>query len=578
MRKKFLPLLILIIVALCPVCVLAQQNSATSQAKDAAEEALRDKAYVLLETLAGQLNTMQSPENRARIGSNIAWSLWPHNEARARELLTMVQQDINAGLQVTETDDPEDVHTLLIFLRLRTDTINRIAKYDPELAYDFFKGTALSPDLKLSDEAKAGEQALEIELAKQVAASSPELALQLARKVLARGFSDDLRRIVRQLNRKHKPQAAALYKDIVQKLSEVDLAKDWNGRQFAMSFASAFEPREVDEASFIELVNLFLKAAVANGCNRKMDDDDERTNICNALGPAVALIEKVNPSRAAQLERWKGSGYYYYNSSPYTELEETANESSVEEVLALAKKYPQMTDDIRWRAFRKSLNDVDFEAAQKIATASNVPADQQKEMLAELGAVKEQMAVNDERLADVQKALNEIKGTQLQFIFLVSAADQIGDRDRKAALKLLNQASRLVDTMKPGRDQIASQMGLAMVYCYQKSDRGFAIMESLVPKLNELVDASAKLDGLEMRYLRDGEWNMTGEGTLGEILTGLAQNAGYFARCDFDRAVNLASQFDRTEIRIMAQLKLAQGVLAGPPKRLFLGYASSSFH
>ena len=68
MRKKFLPLLILIIVALCPVYVLAQQNSATSQGKDAAEEALRDKAYVLLETLAGQLNTMQSPENRARIG------------------------------------------------------------------------------------------------------------------------------------------------------------------------------------------------------------------------------------------------------------------------------------------------------------------------------------------------------------------------------------------------------------------------------------------------------------------------------------------------------------------------------
>jgi hypothetical protein len=132
--------------------------------------------------------------------------------------------------------------------------------------------------------------------------------------------------------------------------------------------------------------------------------------------------------------------------------------------------------------------------------------------------------------------------------------------------------------MKPGRDQIASQMGLAMVYCYQKSDRGFAIMESLVPKLNEMVEASAKLDGLEVRYLRNGEWNMTGEGILGEILTGLAQNAGYFARCDFDRAVNLASQFDRTEIRIMAQLKLAQGVLAGPPKRLFLGYASSSFH
>ena len=67
---------------------------------------------------------------------------------------------------------------------------------------------------------------------------------------------------------------------------------------------------------------------------------------------------------------------------------------------------------------------------------------------------------------------------------------------------------------------------------------------------------------------------MSAEGTLGELLTALAQHAGYFARCDFDRAVSLAAQFERTEIRIMAQLKLAQGILAGPSRRLFLGYAS----
>ena len=88
MRKKFLPLLILITVALCPVYVRAQP-------KNAAEAELRQGLPVT--ELAGQLNTMQSPENRARIGSNIAWSLWPHNKARARELFTMVQQDVNAG-------------------------------------------------------------------------------------------------------------------------------------------------------------------------------------------------------------------------------------------------------------------------------------------------------------------------------------------------------------------------------------------------------------------------------------------------------------------------------------------------
>jgi len=60
---------------------------------------------------------------------------------------------------------------------------------------------------------------------------------------------------------------------------------------------------------------------------------------------------------------------------------------------------------------------------------------------------------------------------------------------------------------------------------------------------------------------------MTAEGGVGSLLTGLAQNAVYFGWCDFDRAVALTSQFERREIRLMAQLKLAQGVLDGPPKK-----------
>ncbi|HSK29195.1 MAG TPA: hypothetical protein VLA17_04460, partial [Candidatus Limnocylindria bacterium] len=91
----------------------------------------------------------------------------------------------------------------------------------------------------------------------------------------------------------------------------------------------------------------------------------------------------------------------------------------------------------------------------------------------------------------------------------------------------------------------------------------FAIMESLLPKLNELIAVGAKLDGYDTRYLTDGEWNMTGAGALGKILTALAHNAGVFAWRDFDRAATLAAQFERSEIRMMAQLTLAQGILAG---------------
>jgi len=106
---------------------------------------------------------------------------------------------------------------------------------------------------------------------------------------------------------------------------------------------------------------------------------------------------------------------------------------------------------------------------------------------------------------------------------------------------------------------------LAMVYCLEKNDRGFEIMEAMMPKLNELIAATAKLDNYDNHSLRNDEWNMSNQGVAGELLTVMAQNAGYFAWSDLDRALGLAAQFERPEIRLMAQLKLAQGILAGPP-------------
>jgi hypothetical protein len=133
----------------------------------------------------------------------------------------------------------------------------------------------------------------------------------------------------------------------------------------------------------------------------------------------------------------------------------------------------------------------------------------------------------------------------------------------------------LIDNLTPGASQLEFQLGVAVVYCWQKDSRGIAMMDSLVPRLNELVNAAAKLDGYENHHLRDGEWNMSNEGVLGSLLTALAKNAAYFAWCDFDRAVTVAGQFERPEIRLMAQVKLAQGILAGRPKSLPLPATST---
>jgi hypothetical protein len=146
-------------------------------------------------------------------------------------------------------------------------------------------------------------------------------------------------------------------------------------------------------------------------------------------------------------------------------------------------------------------------------------------------------------------------------------ATEIGAKNPQTTVKLLDRASELLDKVPPERWQMQYRIGIAVRYCQVKNDRCFTMMETIIRKMNELVSAATRLDGFDNRYLRNGEWNMTAEGGVGSLLTGLAQNAVYFALCDFDRALAMSSHFERREIRMMAQLKLAQGVLDGPPNQ-----------
>jgi hypothetical protein len=556
----------------------AQQSNNTSENTQAADDARRAKAFDLLVSLAGQISMLQSAENRARLGSNIAESIWDHDEKLARTLLISVETDINAGLLIPQDGDPTEARLSEVFLQLRLDTVRRIAKHDADLALAFLKATEIPQDPTRPYDVTRMDRVLELQLAKEMAADNPEIALKLGRKSLARGFSEDLLAVLSKLRRKHREQALVLYKEIVSKLRSADLVRDSNALYFAQNLARSFTPPAADDLTFRDLINLFITAALANGCGAKMNEEDPRVEFCGQIGSLVPQMEKVDPARAARLKQWApdadSSGW---SSEAENELNDLFENGTVDDILALQAKYPQMEAEITWRAWMKAQSSGDIEQARKIATDYRGNPDMRREMLAQLDHLQEWASVKDAKLEEVQHALTTMPRVSDQVTLLLAVANQVGATDQKKALKLLNQASGLVDTMKPGGEQTRGQMALAAMFCSLKSDRGLALMESLVPKMNELVAAAVKLDGYDHHYLRDGEWNMSGEGGVGNLLTWLSQNAAYFAWCDFDRAVTDAGQFERPEIRLMAQLKLAQGILAGPPKRPVMGAPSMPY-
>src|ERR1044071_3989908 len=124
-QKTVFIIIAIVVLLLCPVAHAQDKPQTTDAAR-------RQKAIELLQSLATQLPTLQSAENRARIGANIADSLWAHDEKRARALFISIEDDINWGLKVRENKTPRDDYTSVVFMQLRTDIVTRIAKRSEE--------------------------------------------------------------------------------------------------------------------------------------------------------------------------------------------------------------------------------------------------------------------------------------------------------------------------------------------------------------------------------------------------------------------------------------------------------------
>lgn len=536
------------------------------QARRTADPELQRKALDLLKTVADQIGTLQSVENRARLGSNVAASLWKHDEMRSRRLLDSVQGDINLGLQTVDEDPRTSSETRMVFLKLRIDSIGRIANLDAEAALAFLKATEPQMDLTKSPEIAETARHLELQLANQIAKENPELALKLGRNSLVHGFSNELLQLLRLLGRKDKQKAQVLYKAIVAKLVESGLNQYSPASYFAQTLAASFKPPKVDERTYRELITLFVETSSQLGCGTKTQEEGE-SYFCQELARFLPKTEKTGTSSSAEAtfpsEAFDGREEREF----YEELEDLTQYGTIDEILALAnKKPPEQQEFVGLRALTMAAQAGDLERAREIATKYITNPDHQREILANLEEGRAWQSMTPEKQAEVQEILSSIPDVLGKVNFLLNLANHLSGTDRKMAFKLLSQAGGIVETIRPGHEKTQAEIGLAMIYCGAKDGRGFEKMQELMPKLNELVAASVKLDGFESNTVTDGEWNMGSDGSIATILTMLSQGAGYFAWCDFDRALNLARQFERSEIRLMAELKLAQSILAPPTK------------
>lgn len=525
------------------------------------------KALDLLASLSDQAANLHSPANRIRASCTIADLLWARDEKRARALFAGAVTQLATRIAETDFGDMEGYQEISRIQQSRQDLLMRIAGHDPEMALAALRQTRLPIGNSRGNWNSQNEASLEMNLANLMAAKNPELALKIARATLARGVSWNVISFLSQLFQKDQKAAQGLYGEIVTRLKSDNFGKNPESANYALQLLSSFPPPQADEEAFRDLLTTVL------GSMMSLDRETQNgistaQNFYYQLERLMPLVEKYAPARTAELRNWSQTVERTLdpNTKMYQDLHRISQTGTVDDMLALAAKYPPDFQNLLYQnAAWKAFTDGDPARAKEIIEMMPDPL-QRRQMQDQIEAQSATAVKPDDKLAHARALIERARTVNRKIELIAQMAQTLaGNNNRDAALELLNDGKTLLAASPQSAGQINAQLRLAQAYAKLDSDETFAILQSLIIRLNELMAAAAVLDGIDFRYLKDGEWEMPGANNLGVIVSGLDQTLASLGRTDFDRARKLVDQIERPEVRTMIDIDLAQVTLGGKP-------------
>jgi hypothetical protein len=542
----------------------SQPNSAPAPSPSPTiDPAIEKKALDLLESISEQSARFHSAANRIRASSAIADLVWRRDEKRARALFSAAVTQLATHIAETDFGDMERYQDVSRIQELRQNLVMRIAAHDPEMGLTALRQTRL-PAPVTRQWLPQHEASLELTLANFIVAKNPELALRIARASLARGVSWNHTSLLSQLAQKDVKSAQGFYGEIVSRLKSDDLGKNSESANYALHLLSSFQPPQADEETFRDLFTMVLSSILS--LNRETQNGiNMAQNFYHQLDGLMPLVEKYAPARSTDLRTWSRTVERTLDPGTqiYQELNRVSQTASIDDILALAEKYPlEFKSSAYQNAAGKALASGDATRAKEIIEMMP-DLYQRRQMLDQLEAHGARTLKGDDKLSYARALIQKARTITRKVELIVQIANSLAATNKTEALEVLNDGKILVTATPPSAEQVKAQLRLAQAYAALDPDQAFTIVQPLIIRLNELLAAAAVLDGIDFRYLKEGEWEMPGVNNLGIIVNGLNQILATLGRADFDRALSLVGQIDRPEIRTMIQIDIAQVILAG---------------
>ncbi|HEV2705914.1 MAG TPA: hypothetical protein VGV59_08310 [Pyrinomonadaceae bacterium] len=583
---------LLLISALAPVAPMPRaQTPNTDEARKEKERAearreLEKKALVLLEEVVGDAQNLKVAENRAHVLAGAADLLWTRDEKRARALFRDAAQAVNEASARTPKGDEQRYRSYWSSVSLRQSFLRGVARRDPQLAVELLQMTRPQTPAPTEGNSKIYQQPdlelkLEQSLAMQVASSDPKRALQMAEESLSKGVSHEVLGTIHQLHAKDAEAAAKLARTLITRLRTENLSSNPEAIQVAFNLlrsstrpqlmvvsharmaqtatSGAAKPFELDTQATRDLIDLLVASALTHGGNFLM--------MLQSLMPEV---EKHTPERAPlvrrRLEEFKRT--LDPQTRRWEEYGRALEAGTPEAVLEAAAKAPaEMRQAFYSRAAWLLAESGDTERARQIVNEYLKDSSERGALLARLDQLAIMNSIKQGKIDAARKLVAQINSPEERATTLARLAVAVvaAKGERKAVLELLEEAQQAAGGRVKTAAQINTQLQLARAYALVEPPRAFEIVETVVERANEMIAAADILDGFMGRgeVFREGELVMSyGMASLETIYLYYGRELSALARADFERALAAASKFQRPEVRTVAKLLIAQGLLS----------------
>jgi|GEM_PF-884669 hypothetical protein len=589
---------LLLVLLLGPNCVVAQVDEKEKAEKEAEQrQELERKTFALVDEIVSGSWGLKLPENRSFVQASAADLLWKHDEKGARILFWDALNSL--GLRTDTVDDTtaKDAKDLksksaptktqanekaqkeyFEAYSVRRNFLIRVARRDPQLALDMLRATRPppippNPNYRLPDDSD-----LEQEIANQAAESDPKKALQIARESLAKGLTFQLLSLLNSLNQKHQDLATEFAGDIIEKVHTVDLVSDadafWIGAYLLQASRTpkadgektenqnfptvSWHQLKLSDDQRRDLVELLIDAASSASAH---------PNLAGGLDELMPEIELFAPDRVATIKAkmaqvnrtlnkdqqdWKTYESLFRTATP-EQMIRTANTLGEEQRRTLYREAVSLAV-MRNRA----------EALRETINAEIPDESQRKALLDSLDAEEVGAAIYQGNVDELQKLLPRIRLKEQRATAMAELAMMLDKKGRhEEALKLLQDARPLIKIDFNSDTQSRAFLAVLMAYALIDPPQAFAMAEPIIDRANDNISKLLFLDKIvHSGAVKSGEIVMQDPGVpLDFAFIRYGRGVVALANADFTRTKALADRFQRSELKIMARLLIAQSIL-----------------